>query len=229
MPTYDIETTFGSTPTPISVFKLILTSPKDAEALFAVLSQAQLPRTVPAEDLQNMIIHRNGRGWIPERRQERTSHTEALFISAFINDYKIQRVLVDNGAGVHIVDSDDLGTSSSDRVRRLRTSRENHQRWLRESEIIQRNHLLTIRRRTSKETHRIFHVTDIWGSFNLINGRMWIHDAQAVRYTYHRCIHLPGEGLLPLDPKLCLLKISPDMKVEDQFWPVTIGVPVSSF
>lgn len=158
MPTYDIETHWGSTP--ISVFKLLFTSPKHAEAFFAVLSQAQLPRTVPAEDLLNMIWHiNNGRPtnhllrWRPERRQETTSHTEALLISALTNDYKINRVLVDNGAGVHIFTLMTANQGLRICTIRLRTGRNNHQRWLRESEIIQRNHLQPITSRTSKETY----------------------------------------------------------------------------
>ena len=135
----------------------------------------------------------------------------ALHIEVMIHRTRVRRVLIDGGAGLNIC--------TLTLIKALGYS----------EEVIDTRKKITIKaydeaERSSKglavlsihvgpvERDILFQVVDVGPlAYNILLGRPWIHEMQAVPYTYHQCVKFPHNGVeicIPGDSSLSVNNIS---------------------
>ncbi|XP_070036428.1 uncharacterized protein [Nicotiana tomentosiformis] len=117
-------------------------------------------------------------------------HNDALVISLLIHDTNVKRVFIDPGSSVNIillriVNEIQIGDQMIPKARSL--SGFNNSTVITKGEII----LTTFAEGVIKETK--FQVIDTDMAYNVILGRLWIHDMNVVLSTLHQVIKFPSK------------------------------------
>ncbi|GAA0175803.1 hypothetical protein LIER_41979 [Lithospermum erythrorhizon] len=125
--------------------------------------------------------------------QEDVDHNRPLYVSAYICERRINRMLVDGGSVVNILPFQRLKLLgiSTDELQQSRILiqgfNQNGQRALGKVALH-----LTIE---ELEITSWFHVIDVRVTYNMLTGRPWIHSSNAVPSTLHQCLKYYKSGL----------------------------------
>ncbi|OVA11235.1 G-patch domain [Macleaya cordata] len=183
----------------VSVWGLLEASTKHREALLAALNAIQVDTRITPEELVATVAQVRGIPAIAfsdeDLPTEGASHNRALNITVGWNHLIIPLVLVDNGSGVNICTlkmARIMGLKDEDMTFQEGTTRtvkgfDNGRKTVTGefTTTIQTGWVWT-------EVH--FLVMDIEANFNLLLGRPWLHQNNAVASTLHQRVKFPHEG-----------------------------------
>uniref|UniRef100_A0A2N9J370 Integrase catalytic domain-containing protein n=1 Tax=Fagus sylvatica TaxID=28930 RepID=A0A2N9J370_FAGSY len=112
-------------------------------------------------------------------------HNRPLFVSGFIREEKVSRILIDDGSAVNImskVTMKRLGISTEELSKSRLVIQGFNQEGQRAIGIIRLDVIME-----DLKTRPLFHVIDSKTSYNLLLGRPWLHENSIVPSTLHQC------------------------------------------
>ncbi|KAM1529840.1 hypothetical protein ACFX1Z_018999 [Malus domestica] len=123
-------------------------------------------------------------------------HNRHLFVSGYVREHKVNRMLVDGGSAINIMPKSTMTTIGI------------------KADELSLNHLLIQVEMTIGElkSSTIFHVIDARTSYGLLLGRPWIHANGVVPSTLHQCLKFYREGV-----KVIYSDTKPFTEVESHF------------
>ena len=112
-------------------------------------------------------------------------HNQLLFVSGYICEEKVSRILIDDGSAVNImskVTMKRLGISTEELSKSRLVIQCFNQEGQRAIRIIRLDVIME-----DLKTRALFHVIDSKTSYNLLLGRLWLHKNGIVPSTLHQC------------------------------------------
>lgn len=189
----------------ISILELLKISSAHREILEQALLATNVPKDLDLDQFQSMVGHLTLPHYLSFFEEDDNSlnhpHNQPLHIKVMIHKHRVKRVLIDGGAGLNIC--------TYNLITRLGYF----------ENVIDPRKKITIKaydeeERTSKglvllsikvgpvEKDVVCQVLDIPLSYNILLGRPWIHDMQAIPSMYHQCLKFPHNGVevsIPVD------------------------------
>jgi hypothetical protein len=113
------------------------------------------------------------------------THNRPFFVSGYIREEKVSRILIDDGSAVNImskVTMKRLGISMEELSKSRLVIQGFNQEGQRAIGIIQLDVIME-----DLKTRPLFHVIDSKTSYNLLLGRPWLHENGIVPSTLHQC------------------------------------------
>ena len=138
-------------------------------------------------------------------------HNRPLFVSSFIREEKVSRILIDDGFAVNImskVTMKRLGISTEELSKSRLVIQGFNQEGQRAIGIIRLDVIME-----DLKTRPLFHVIDSKTSYNLLLGRPWLHENGIVSSILHQCFkYSDGKQV-----KKVIANLQPFTKVESHF------------
>ena len=157
------------------------------KALLKVLDEAYVPTGTSGDNLATMVSHVIGSHQISFREEELPiegmTHNHALYITVKCRDKFVARVLIDNGSRLNIFPLSTLTQLNHD-VGKICRSRMNVKAF----DGLQRETMGEVDLGIQMEPAEFvtkFQVMSISTSYNMFQGRPWIHAAGTVQSTLH--------------------------------------------
>ncbi|GLJ14817.1 hypothetical protein SUGI_0240950 [Cryptomeria japonica] len=197
-PEYDLVEQLGKTSTLIYILELLRISPTHKAILDKILRDTVVPTDLNVDQFQAMVGYLSIPHSITFTKADDASisqpHNAPLHIEAFIHKHRIKQVLINGGAGLNIctlstikqLGYSEKAMNSSNKITIKAYDDEEHSS----------KGTITLPLRVGPVTKDVVcQVLDLDLTYNILLGRPWIHEINAVPSTYHRCIKLPHNGV----------------------------------
>lgn len=197
-PEYDLVEQLGKTPALISILELLRISPAHKDVLDKTLRDTAVPTDLNMDQFQAMVGYLSVPHSLTFTEADDASisqpHNAPLHIEAFIHKHRIKRVLIDGGAGLNIctlstirqLGYSDKAVNSTNQITIKAYDDEEHS---------SKGTVILPLRIGPVTKDVVCQVLDLDLTYNILLGRLWIHEMRAVPSTYHQCIKFPHNGV----------------------------------
>lgn len=186
------------TPALISILELLCLSPSHKTILDQALQEASVPTNLNTDQFQAMVGSLKSSPCLTFFESDNSSfqqpHNALLHIEGFINQHRIKRVLIDNGAGLNIC-ALQLVTALGYAIESVDPRKKITIKAYDDAEHSSKGAVVLPIRVGPVVKHIICQVLKLPLPYNLLLGRPWIHAMQAIPSTYHQCIKFPHNGV----------------------------------
>ncbi|XP_071923150.1 uncharacterized protein [Coffea arabica] len=121
-------------------------------------------------------------------------HNRPLFVSAYVREQKMNRILIDEGSAVNIMSiraMKELGISSDKLFQNRLMIQGFNQERQRAIGLIRLELLIG-----ELSSSALFHIIDAKTSYNMLLGRPWIHENEIISSTLHQCFKYCRDGIV---------------------------------
>nr|XP_027067664.1 uncharacterized protein LOC113693306 [Coffea arabica] len=122
------------------------------------------------------------------------THNRPLFVSAYVREQKMSRVLIDGGSAVNIMSvraMKELGISSDELSQSRLMIQGFNQGGQRAIGLIRLELLIG-----KLSSSALFHIIEAKTSYNMLLGRPWIHENEIIPSTLHQCFKYCRDGIV---------------------------------
>nr|XP_027062834.1 uncharacterized protein LOC113689232 [Coffea arabica] len=122
------------------------------------------------------------------------THNRPLFVSAYVREQKMSRVLIDGGSAVNIMSvraMKELGISSDELSQSRLMIQGFNQGGQRAIGLIRLELLIG-----ELSSSALFHIIEAKTSYNMLLGRPWIHENEIIPSTLHQCFKYCRDGIV---------------------------------
>lgn len=185
---YDLVSQLHKTPTQISIQELLKLSPKNKAILEQALLETNVPQDLDADKFQAMVAHMTGPHNLTFSEHDNISlshpHNTPLHIEVLVYKHRVKRVLIDGGVGLNIctlkfIRALGLSKQSIYPCKKITIKAYDDEERSSKGTVMLPIQVGPIQKDTMCQ------VLDIDLTYNILLGRPWIHEMQAVPSTYH--------------------------------------------
>lgn len=195
---YNLIEHLGKTPAQISILELLRLSPEHKAILDKALATTTVPIDLHVDQFQAMVGHITSAHTVTFTENDDSSlrqpYNATLHIDVLIHNIKIKRVLIDKGAGLNMC-TQELITNLGFSENIVDPSKKITIKAYDEEERSSKGSVTLPIRIGPVVKDAVCQVVDLPLTYNILFGRPWIHEMQAVPSTYHQCIKFPHNGV----------------------------------
>lgn len=161
------------------------------------LWETNVPQDLDTDKFQAMVAHMTGPHNLTFSEHENTSlshlHNTPLHIEVIVYKHRVKKVLIDGGVGLNIctlklIHTLGFSEESIDPHKKITIKAYDDEERSFKGTVLLPIQVGPIQRDT------MYQVLDIDLTYNILLGRPWIHEMQAVPSMYHQCVKFPYNG-----------------------------------